>query len=179
MIARSRNAGKAKRKPAARSTANGRPKYQLLPDLPPEEYEVLKADIAEEGVLYAVFQDEYGETLDGHQRERVANELGIKYPIVVLPGLTEEEKRHLVYSLNVKRRHLTTKQKQALVEQELKRTPDISSQWLAEILGVDDKTVAATRKRLEAGSEIPTLKKFRGKRHTAVPAFLAPVLPRP
>ena len=143
---------------------NRRPKYQVLPDLPPEEFAALKADIALRGVQCAVIQDEKGNTLDGHQRERAVRELGIKrYPITVMSGLSDEEKRHLAIALNVKRRHLTTKQKQALIEQELKRTPDIANCWLAEILGVDDKTVAATRKRLEAGSEIPRLKKLRAR----------------
>jgi DNA-binding MarR family transcriptional regulator len=149
---------------AARSSTNGKPKYQPFPDLPPEEYDVLKADIAEHGIQYHLIQDDEGNTLDGHQRQRIAEELGIKtYPVKVLSGLTDEEKWHLALSLNVKRRHLNTKQKQALIEKELKRTPDIASQWLAEILGVDDKTVAAARKRLEARSEIPILKKLRGK----------------
>ncbi len=49
------------------------------------------------------------------------------------------------------------------IEQELKRTPDIASQWMAEILGVDIKTVQAARRRLEATLEIPVLKKLRGK----------------
>jgi site-specific DNA-methyltransferase (adenine-specific) len=80
-----------------------------------------------------------------------------------MSGLTEEEKRHLVYSLNVKRRHLTRPQMQALIEQELRRTPDIANNWIAEILGVTDKTVLAVRKRLEATSEIPKLTKLRGK----------------
>ena len=149
---------------ASRKAVNGRPKYQLLPDLPQEEFEALKADIAARGVQYAVIQDEKGNTLDGHQRERALAELGIKrYPITVMAGLTEEEKRHLVYSLNVKRRHLSTKQKQALVEQELKRAPDIANNWLAEILGVDVKTVQAARNRLESTLEIPKLAKLRGK----------------
>jgi len=161
---RSQGATKARIKPANRSSTNGRAKYQVLPDLPPDEYAALKADIDEHGIQYHVIQDELGNTIDGHQRERIAEELGItKYPVKVLSGLTDEEKWHLALSLNIKRRHLTTKQKQTLIEQELKRTPDIASQWLAEILGVDDKTVAAARKRLEARSEIPTLKQLRGK----------------
>ena len=105
--------GRTKRK-------SGKPKYQLLPDLPPEEFEPFKADIAVKGIQVAVIQDEYGDTLDGHQRERAADELHIKnYPITVMSGLTEEEKRHLVYALNIKRRHLTRPQMQALIEQEL------------------------------------------------------------
>ncbi len=141
-----------------------RPKYQFLPDLPPEEFEALKADVAVRGIQYAVIQDEKGNTLDGHQRERAVNELGItKYPITVMSGLTEEEKRHLALSLNVKRRHLTRPQMRALIDQELKRTPDIASQWLGEMLGVDTKTVQSARKRLESTLEIPVLTKLRGK----------------
>jgi len=145
-------------------TKHGKPKYQFFPDLPPEEYESLKADVAVHGIQYAVIQDEKGNTLDGHQRQRIADELRIKnYSVTVMSGLTEEEKRHLALSLNVKRRHLTRPQMQALIEQELKRTPDIADNWLAEMLGVDDKTVRAARKRLESTSEIPKLTKLRGK----------------
>ena len=162
-FARKTKATSQKQSPV-RSKANGKPRYQPLPDLPPEEYESLKADIAERGIQYHLIQDEFGNTLDGHQRERIAEELGIKrYPIKVLAGLTEQEKWHLALTLNIKRRHLTTAQKQALIEQELKRTPDITNNWMAEILAVDDKTVAATRKKLVARSEIPNVKKLRGK----------------
>ena len=77
--------------------------------------------------------------------------------------MTEEQKWHYAIAVNVKRRHLTTAQKRALIEQELKRTPDIADNWMAEILAVDDKTVRAARKRLESTSEIPKLTKLRGK----------------
>ena len=143
---------------------NGKPKYQPLPDLPPEEFAALKADIAENGLQYPVIQDEKGNILDGHQRERAERELGNKnYPIKVIAGLTEEQKWHYAISVNVKRRNLTTAQKRALIEQEIKRTPDIADNWMAEILAVDDKTVRAVRKRLESTSEIPKLTKLRGK----------------
>ena len=147
-----------------RAKANGKPKYQPLPDLPPEEYESLKADIAIKGIQYHVIQDEFGNTIDGFQRERAANELGIKnYPIKVMAGLTEEQKWHLALSLNIKRRHLSSKQKRELVEQELKRTPDLANNWLAEILGVDDTTVKAVRARLESTFGIRKFTKLRGK----------------
>jgi site-specific DNA-methyltransferase (adenine-specific) len=161
---RSRGATKARNKPAARSSTNGKPKYQFFPDLPPDEFAALMADIDEHGIQVAVIQDELGNTIDGHQRERAAKELGIvKYPITVMSGLTEEQKRHLALSLNVKRRHLTRPQMQALIEQELLRTPDIANNWLAEILGVDDRTVQAARKRLESTSALRKFTKLRGK----------------
>jgi len=155
---------KAAKGKAARSARKGKPKYQPLPDLPPDQFEILKADIAENGLQYPVIQDEKGNTLDGHQRERALEELRIKsYPVKVIAGLTDEQKWHYALSVNVKRRNLTTAQKRALAEAELKRTPNLANNWLAEILGMDAKTVLAARKRLESTREIPKLKKLRGK----------------
>ena len=88
--------------------------YQLLPDLPADDYERLKADIAERGVLVAVELDEHGNVLDGHHRVRIATELGVDYPTIVRSGLAEHEKRLHAVSLNLARRHLTDAQKVAL-----------------------------------------------------------------
>ena len=69
--------------------------YQLLPELPPDEYEALKADIAARGVLVPIEVDEQGTILDGHTRFRAWCELGKNEPppVIVRPGLSEEEKR--------------------------------------------------------------------------------------
>ena len=70
-----------------------REKYQVMPALPAEDYEALKADIAARGVMVAVEVDEYGNILDGYNRIKVCRELGINdYPIVVRSGLSEAEK---------------------------------------------------------------------------------------
>jgi hypothetical protein len=42
-----------------------REKYQVMPALPAEDYEALKADIAARGVMVAIEVDEYGNILDG------------------------------------------------------------------------------------------------------------------
>ena len=85
--------------------------YQLLPDLVPEEYEALKADIAARGVMVPVEYDEQGNILDGHHRVRACEELGIKqWPRMTRVGLSEEEKRNYVRALNLLRRHLTEEQ---------------------------------------------------------------------
>src|SRR5687768_2923035 len=52
-------------------------KYQLFPDLAPEEYEELKADIAARGVQVPIEYDEEKNILDGHHRKRICDELGI------------------------------------------------------------------------------------------------------
>jgi hypothetical protein len=149
-------------------------KYQPLPDLTEAEYAALKAHIAAWVVQVPVVRDEHGNTLDGH-RERAAKELGIRnYPVRTLSGLTEEQKRHYVLGVNVQRRHLTGRQKRALIASELCQAPDISDNWLAAIVGVDRKTVKTVRRRLKARREIPKVKVFRGKdgkkyRFTTVP----------
>ena len=141
-----------------------RPKYQPLPNLSAEDFEALKIDIAANGVQIPIIQDEQGNTLDGHQRLRAAHELRLKkFPVKVITGLTNEEKWEYALSVNVKRRHLSTAQKRALIEQELKRAPHKANQWIADTLGVDTKTVQATRRALEANSGIPVLTKLKGR----------------
>ncbi len=141
-----------------------RPKYQLLPPLSPEEYAALRADIAARGIQVAVEVDEHGATLDGHSRTQLAEELGIKnYPIRVVSGLTEQQKRHHVLLVNLNRRHLSCKQKRELVAQELKKSPNISDNWLAKLTGVADTTVTRIRRELESRSAIQKVTRFRGQ----------------
>lgn len=138
-------------------------KYQLLPELPPEQFEALKADIAERGVVVPVVVDEFGAILDGHNRARACRELGINdYPVEVRSGLSEEEKRVFARKLNVLRRHLSRDQVRDLIVEQLKETPAWANNRIAGTLGVDDKTVATVRTGLEATSEIPKLDKLVG-----------------
>lgn len=85
--------------------------FQLLPPLSPDDYERLKADIAERGIMVPVEVDEDGEILDGHHRLQIARELDIDCPRVVRPGMAEHEKRLHAVALNLARRHLTDAQK--------------------------------------------------------------------
>jgi ParB-like chromosome segregation protein Spo0J len=138
--------------------------YRAFPDLAPWEYESLKASIRRFGVILPVVRDEFGNTIDGHQRERACRELGIEnYPVLTLDRLTEDEKRDHAFVLNQARRRLNRRQMRALIAAELKRTPDLSNNWLAQVLGTTDKTVESVRQRLIATSEIPKLDQLRGK----------------
>ncbi|NQU21798.1 MAG: ParB N-terminal domain-containing protein [Candidatus Nealsonbacteria bacterium] len=145
--------------------SNGkRPKYQLLPPPSPQEYAALKANIESRGIQVPVEHDENGDVLDGHSRTQIAEELGItKYPVRVIEGLTEEQKRHHILAGNLNRRHLSRKQKRELVEQELKQCPRITDRWLAELTGVDHKTVGAVRRRMVGNGEIPHVEKFKAR----------------
>jgi hypothetical protein len=58
-------------------------------------------------------------------------------------------------SYNVHRRDLNAEHKRGLIAGLLKREPEASNNSIAKRLAVDDKTVAAVRREMEANSEIP------------------------
>ena len=138
-----------------------REKYQVMPALPVEDYEALKADIAARGVMVAIEVD--GNILDGYNRIKVCRELGINdYPVVVRSGLSEAEKLTHARRVNLLRRHLSQEQRRQLVADELRGDPSRSDRQIAAGLGVDHKTVGAARDRLGGTGEIPQLEKTTG-----------------
>ena len=138
-------------------------KYQVMPDMPPEQFEALKADIAERGVLVPIDVDEHGHILDGHHRYRACMELGLTdFPTIVRPGLDEEGRRIFARKSNMLRRHLSRKQVRELIAEQLKDTPSWANNRIGQVLGADSKTVKAVRERLERTSEIPKLDKLVG-----------------
>jgi ParB-like chromosome segregation protein Spo0J len=94
------------------------PKTNLLPPLEAEEYEALKASIAEHGFwpANAVVVDEAGDILDGHNRARACHELGIEYPSITLAGLSPWEKVNYAVKANVTRRQLSPAQRRGLLK---------------------------------------------------------------
>jgi site-specific DNA-methyltransferase (adenine-specific) len=64
----------------------------ILPNLTPWTYDALKESIRRRGVIVHVVKDENGDIIDGHQRVRACDELGIKdYPVLTLSGLTDRD----------------------------------------------------------------------------------------
>jgi len=130
--------------------------YQLLPELSPEQFAALKADIAERGVLVPVEVDELGQVLDGHHRLRAWRELraeGVRlpqYPRVVRRFPDEDSKIAHALRLNLSRRHLDPKDRSALVAGLRRRR--WSHRRIAELLGVSHATVA---RDLAVGTDVP------------------------
>lgn len=141
-------------------------KYQVMPDLTPIEYEALKADIAERGVLVPVEVDENGAILDGHHRVRAWQELrseGVnlaKYPQTVRRGLTEEQKRNHARSLNVLRRHLSREQRDDVMR--AMRADGATYQEIASSVGVSVDTAHRAARDVEL-SDIGKLQGVDGK----------------
>ena len=149
-------------------------KYQVMPSLTAEEYDALKTDIAEHGVLVPVEIDEHGNILDGHHRVRACEELGRKdYPSTMRVGLSEEEKIEHALTLNLARRHLTREQRRDVVL--TLRQQGWSSTRIAERLGVSDQTVLndlSTSKFLEVELPDRTIGKDGKSRPALRPAIV-------
>lgn len=129
--------------------------YQLLPPLNETELAELAASINEHGVMVPVLVDEDGVVIDGHHRQRIADDLGIDYPVVQRADLSDADKRTLALSLNLHRRHLTRDQKRAVIAASLTADPELSNRQHAERTGADHKTVGTVRDELESTGEIP------------------------
>ena len=139
-------------------------KYQLLPDLLPEEYDLLRASIADHGVEVPIIVDQEGNIIDGLHRQRACDELGVNCPREVRHFETEPEKVELALRLNCRRRQLDRKQKRNLIAAYLKCDPQIADNYLGEIIGgISKNTVADVRAELEATCLIDKFETLRGK----------------
>jgi len=92
---------------------------EIFGDLSQDEYEALKNDIKERGIqdpLQVAKQNGSYVIVSGHQRARIAKELGIKVPCIIRDDLKDEIqiKEYLIKD-NLLRRHLTTAQKAEIV----------------------------------------------------------------
>jgi len=137
-----------------------KPKYEPVLKLPPLSYEAftaLKDNIAVNGVLVPILVDSNGprrKIIDGNYRKQIAHELGYDCPEIVKDDLEEDEKRTLCRALNLARRHLKVEEKRALIEDQLRETPDKSLRWVAKMLGVHHATVGSVRGELESVGQI-------------------------
>jgi hypothetical protein len=95
---------------AARIALAPHPAAEAFPALLPAEFAELKADIAARGLLQAIWLYE-GQILDGRNRYRACQELGIEPTFRTYEGTTPIE---FAWSLNGLRRHLTSSQRAAI-----------------------------------------------------------------
>ena len=72
------------------------------------------------------------------------------------------EKRMFARKNNMLRRHLNQEQMREIISGQLKDTPNWANNRIAQELGVDSKTVATVRDKLEATSEIPKFDRLIG-----------------
>ena len=123
--------------------------YQLLPVLSAEDFDALRADIAERGVVVPVVVDaESGVVVDGHHRVRAWEELrvaGVRvpdYPRDVRRFADDDDRRAFVLSANLVRRHLTRAERAEVMGR--LRAAGWSLRRIGEAVGAAPATVHAT-----------------------------------
>lgn len=90
-------------------------KYQPFHDLDAETNDALRKSIARFGVVSPVVVDGNGSIIDGHQRARIAGELGLTYPIIKRAVKNDDDAIALALSLNIDRRQLDPEQRREIV----------------------------------------------------------------
>jgi ParB-like chromosome segregation protein Spo0J len=132
--------------------SNGKPlpktsdRFQIFPALSPREFNALKVDIHEHGILVAVEIDQDGRVIDGHHRVRAWNELrteGVKVPEYerkVRYYESDVERLEHGARLNQLRRHLTAAQRKNVAAELRQR--GWSLRQIADVLETGKSTVA-------------------------------------
>ena len=144
--------------------------WQLLPELSPEEYEALKADIREHGLRVPIVVDAAsGEIVDGHHRQRALEELaaeGVKVPDYrdVRAFADDDQRVAFVLGANLFRRHLSRQQRAELVAK--LREQGWSLRRIAGTIGAPKSTVADDL----SGVRIRTPEQVTGKDAKTYPA---------
>jgi site-specific DNA-methyltransferase (adenine-specific) len=157
-------------------------RWQLFPNLTPEEYEALKADIARHGLRVPIVVDaSSGLIVDGHHRQRALDELrsgGVKVTDYrdVRAFADDEERLAFVLGANLFRRHLDRAQRNQLVTKLRER--GWSLRRIGEVVGVDVATVhrdlsgvagATPEPRKVVGRDAKT---YRARRATPPPSVI-------
>ena len=123
---------------------------QPMPELSPEQWDALAADILANGVLVPVVKDQHGRILDGNNRAAIAEKLGIDYPVQVVEVADDGEAWDRAVSLNCARRHLNREQTRELIRAEILRREDQSDRAISRRVGCSPSTVGAVRAEIEA-----------------------------
>ncbi|MDA8310245.1 MAG: DNA methyltransferase [Actinomycetota bacterium] len=82
-----------------------RPDFQVMGPLPDEAFAALRADIEAHGVQVPIARTRDGRIVDGHNRARIAEELGIECPALTV-DVDDQAATEMALRLNLLRRHL-------------------------------------------------------------------------
>ena len=144
--------------------------FQLFKDLPPAVESALRASIDRFGVLVPVAKDQDGNILDGHQRARIADELGVPYWHHVIEVANDDEAREIARTLNEDRRAMPKEERLPVVVALAEEGH--SNVAIAGALGVTETTV----RRDLAGSTYVEPERVRGLDGKSYPARKRPKL---
>ena len=134
------------------------------PPLDRRELAILRQSIADHGVLCPVVRDKHGRLIDGHNRQRIAAELGIDCPEITAPVEGEAAER-LALELQVGRRNLDREARDEYIS--ALRRAGMTQEAIGEAVGVSRPTVAAV---LNVKSDIET---EQSAANTAIPRTIS------
>jgi hypothetical protein len=128
------------------------PACAALPPLPESEFTDLVASIQANGQLVKILRMPNGDLLDGNNRLRACERLGIE-PIYEAP-YTGDDPWGVVAALNCQRRQMTLDQKREFIRQMLIAKPQRPNKQIAETVKVSHVTVGKIRHGLETECQI-------------------------
>ena len=143
---------------------NAHPLANMFPMIEGNAFEELKRDIATQGILEPIRLYQ-GMILDGRNRYAAGKACGHEFSVddfVQWEG-TLADAEAWVISTNLHRRQLTTKQKQDLIMEMVRKNPSLSDREIARQIGVSNSTVGAARDRLTNSPEARRYEKFRAE----------------
>jgi len=154
-----------------------------LPPLETQEFEKMKADIMQHGILIPIVVDEDFCVIDGAHRLEIAQQLQMtQIPFQIRPGLSEEEKWNMAENLNFHRRHLSQEQIRKILEENRNKLPRLaltlrqdghSYRQIGDQLKISHKHARHIINQQATGTEIPvdlpqTIKGKDGKARPAI-----------
>jgi hypothetical protein len=138
------------------------PLANMFPMIEGNAFEELKRDISAQGILEPIRLYQ-GMILDGRNRYAAGKAVEHEFTLadfVQWEG-TPGEAEAWVISTNLHRRQLTTKQKQDLITQMVRKNPTLSDREIARQIGVSNSTVGAARDRLVNSPEVRRYEQFK------------------
>jgi len=138
------------------------PLANMFPMIEGAAFEELKRDISAQGILEPIRLYQ-GMILDGRNRYAAGKACGHHFSVddfIQWEG-TLAEAEAWVISTNLHRRHLSAKQKQEMVRDRIRKTPELSNRQIAKLLGVSHTMVADERERTLNPPELRRFAEFK------------------
>lgn len=151
--------------------------YQLFDALPAHIEAALRDSIEEFGVIVPVVIDQNGQVIDGHHRSRIADSLGVDYPVENIHIDDDEQAARLAYTLNADRRQLQPSERMRAAARLRERGH--SYRAIGEALGTDDRTVRRDIAKAGEAGAAPEPDEVRGRDGKSYPAKRPEPAPEP
>lgn len=129
------------------------PLSEYFPEMISEEFDALVEDIRKNGLRQPIILFE-GQVLEGRHRHRACLKAGVEPVFVEIDFPSADDAKDYLNSLNLYRRHLSTKQKRERIAVLLKANPETSDRGIAKKAGSNRTTVGEVREELEKAGDV-------------------------